>query len=81
MLNDLRVVDDDLAIGVPAGNFEFGVLAQVCDGVTADCWADSAFGFVLCFRVLNGKVLLLRLAAAVCEVGRVCDGVSSGLWE
>ena len=79
MLNDLRVVDDDLAIGVPASNFEFGVLAQVCDGITADCWADPAFGLVFGLRVFDGEVLLLGLAAAVCEVGRVCDGVSSGL--
>jgi hypothetical protein len=65
---DLRIVDNDLAFGVPARKLQIRILIQICHGVASQFRTDSAFGLIFQRCVFEGEVLFLRSATAVCEV-------------
>lgn len=69
--NYSRVINDELAVWVPACKGQIGVFVQIRDHVAIELRADPALGLVFEFCVLGGQLLNLGVAAAVFEVSGV----------
>ena len=67
----LRIVDDDLAIGIPARQLKVCIFLEIGNRVAVELRAYSAFSLVLCGCVDDSQVLDFRRGATVFEVGRV----------
>jgi hypothetical protein len=69
--SDLRIVDDELPIRIPACKFQIRVLVEIGDRVAVDLGTYPAFGLVLECRIFDGEFLGFGVAATVVEV----DGI------
>lgn len=75
--NLLRVVNDELPIGVPAGQLQVGIFQEECHGIAFKLGTNSAFGFIFRRCILNGEDFEFGVGAAIGEVGCVYASLSA----
>jgi hypothetical protein len=69
--SDLRIVDDELPIRIPACEFQIRVLVEIGNSVAVDLGTCPAFGLVLECCIFDGEVLGFGVAATVLDFGGV----------